>query len=426
MSVKTKHLIRVICFLLIFALLFLGAQRILQSKWDTFGTNGDKYIVQQFNSLKKNSVELAIMGSSQAVQGVSSMRFLEAHQISAFSTAGAIQPTDCMYYYTKQLLKKQQLKAVLIDTSMLFEEPLERGFRRVSDFIPFSADKMELILNYSRYNLANKGSGSAVRKFWSYMFPIMQFHDRWEELGKSDFTDEGASPFVFRGNTSLFKRVPQDLEKILVDDKEADPDLKYDDYELTYFRKTLDALQKAGVKTVLFKTPKTSWTRAHYEGAQAIADEYGLDYIDFNLREYYEAAGIDGATDFSDRDHLNYHGSFKLTDYLAEYLKAQVSFTPAVPDAAEQKRLEVFHRYNIAADLIMTNDISELIASADQEGFELLVQIDAGSELPEALRAALSDAGLHVDTAGADGQNYIARVSGGTLVHEQQSGGMIT
>ena len=100
-----SRFVKVVCFLLIFFLLFNWVSGILQEKYVAYDTLAETYITDQFNELEPDSIELAFLGSSQIIRGVSCMHLLEDYHISAFSPATGTQPMMCTYYYAQRMLK---------------------------------------------------------------------------------------------------------------------------------------------------------------------------------------------------------------------------------------------------------------------------------------------------------------------------------
>ena len=422
MLIKAKKLLKIICFLLLFFLLFNWVSGILQEKYVAYDTLAETYITDQFNELEPDSIELAFLGSSQIIRGISCMHLLEDYHISAFSPATGTQPMMCTYYYAQRLLKTQNLKAVVIDVSTLYEKIRESNFRRTADAAPWSIDKLKLLWHYTKYRAKKEGNQEAFRSLCSYVFPIMQFHDRWNLLTKDDFAYQENGPFVFRGNATRIDRML--FDGFIIDDQPVDESVHPRKHQLSYFKRTLNLLQDAGVKVVLIKTPKLGWTRSNSKGVQKIADEYGIDYLDFNTQAVADAAGFDFTTDIADQEHLNFSGAFKLTDYLAEYLSKDVDFTDAVLTEKDEQDLADFHRLLRKNDMLLTGDPDEFLTLAQDDDCSMLVTVDAGVEIPEVLKQKFSELGFHTDLFGKN--SYAGVMSGGTVIDEKTAEGELT
>ena len=90
-------------------------------------------------------------------------------------------------------------------------------------------------------------------------------------------------------------------------------------------KKCLDEIvnmcREAGAQLVLVSTPSAlNWSYPNHNGIQALADEYGLTYVDMNLLG--DELGIDWNTDTKDQgDHMNCFGAEKVSKWLAGWLK---------------------------------------------------------------------------------------------------------
>lgn len=418
MKTQTRLLIRITGFLLILFLLFQLISSILMEKWTAFNTIAETYITDQYNHLEHNSVELAVLGSSQTVAGFSGIHLLEQFGIRSFSPSTSNQPMICTCYYAKQMMKTQQLKAAVIDVSMLYENVFPTGFRRVADTAPFSIDKIKLILNHSSYLIKQSGWKKNMRTIWSYFFPVMQYHDRWESLTKTDFGQDECGPFVFRGNTSHIER--QSVTDIILEDKpDSSADELPNENQLYWFREMIDAFHQAGIPVLLIKTPKYDWTPSRFRGARALAEEYGLDYLDFNTRELFDAAGLNTEQDFSNPEHLNYSGAIKLTDYIGEYLSSRIHFTETPMTAKDTQDLADFHTLLRKNEMMLTADAETMLSCAADGDCTVLLEVDQGSEFPDSISAILEPFGFHASQDGVSGQNYFGHFSGKKLVFEE-------
>ena len=421
MQKRFTHILKPVCFSLILLLLTLLISPVLQQKWIEYGSLGDTYVAEGFYDLEKNSIELAVMGSSQTIRSFSCMHLLENYGISAYSPSSGTQPMACTYYYAKRLLKTQQLKAVLIDVSSLYEEVNSSQFNRVTDLAPLSLDKLALLADSSKIIMHKNGKKAAVKHLWTHLLPIIQYHDRWSDLTAADFGLTEEAPFVLRGNTSRLKIKKQ--KGILVKEGQIDEyDLMQEDQRI-YLEKTIQLFQDAGVRVTLIKTPKKDWTYTRMLGASEVAEQYGVDFLDFNTKKLFEAAGLSTKKDFADQEHLNLNGALKLTDYLAEYLSDKVSFNQAVLTEKDAADLAVFHRILEQNRMVTTADPEEFLSLLDDPDYEVFVMYgtDAAEPAYRQLDGALAQAGLTGGLDAAAGVNYAAHIKGGTVEFEELS-----
>lgn len=65
--------------------------------------------------------------------------------------------------------------------------------------------------------------------------------------------------------------------------------------------------------------------QALYNSMEDLIVSYGFNYL--NANEYYDEMGIDFATDFCDKDHVDVYGAEKYTHFLAEYIQENYAFS---------------------------------------------------------------------------------------------------
>ena len=89
-----------------------------------------------------------------------------------------------------------------------------------------------------------------------------------------------------------------------------------------YFRKLIEYCQNENITLILAKTPRCDWTVEKHNAIEEIANEYGIDFLDYNCTELYNESGFDAQMDFKDSGHLNITGALKLTNNFIGYLQS--------------------------------------------------------------------------------------------------------
>lgn len=325
-------------------------------KWIT-GTSVSR-LSDEFFHLPKDTVEVGVIGSSQLVNGISCARFVEKYGISAYSCAVGEQPVLCSWFYLLELYRTQHIKTVIYDTSMLYEPEQEVRFCKTLDTAPMSLNKMKLILE--------RGKSEESSSFFSYLFPLLRYHSRWDELKRRDFGYDKTNTNMFYGNI-MISGVNREavLSKICVDDEIPKDGVTMDPAELSAFQKIVAFCEEKGIKLILIKTPKTTWESAKTIGCRELAKEYGLTYIDFNEAKNLEAMGFDITNDMANWDHLNVRGADKLTDYLAQYLLAEDNYidcrTMDYYDVQKGKKYKADHENKMLQSCILPMEYALLL-----------------------------------------------------------------
>ena len=304
---KWKMIAKPIVFLLLFFAMGLGFTRLLTPFWVETSNQS-----VTFYDLPADSIDVMIVGSSSLRVGVSPLAMWGSHGITSFSRSSSVQAPLITYYNVAEGLEYQNPEVVIIGTMYLFQEydvdhtDREPGLRAVLDTRRLSKQKLEAISA-----IVQK---SDYQTWFDYLFPIIRHHDRWASLNEDVFYRE----FHYtRGYLPVYKlEVLEDQRNMTPVDRPAavDEDSAY------YYGKAIEACLEKGCKVLLLTAPRVDWTYAEYLAIQQLADEYGVDYLDFNLDDVWDAAGVDVQTDFYNATHINAYGAVKISQYLADYL----------------------------------------------------------------------------------------------------------
>ncbi|MCD8008286.1 MAG: hypothetical protein LUF68_05045, partial [Clostridiales bacterium] len=229
---KWKNAIKVglkaVVFLAILAALFLAASQLLRTKWVT--QNQEEYIYSNLYDLNEDSLDVLILGNSQAVYGFSPVEMYDYAGISAYTLGGSSAALMSNYYWMLETCKTQNPSLVILDVSDLLEPFRENYERKRIDMMRFSLNKINNILAMD---------GLAEDSLLSYFIPMLKYHSRWSELEGVDFGYGLNSDLTYRG---------QDLEdycmkglsysKMIIDDSDPEANLReMYDYQLEYFDK---------------------------------------------------------------------------------------------------------------------------------------------------------------------------------------------
>lgn len=409
---KKKQIVRAALFLVLLVVILKLVTNIFVPKWIS-GTSVSR-LADEFYHLPKDSVDVGIIGSSQLVNGISCARLIDEHGISAFSCATGEQPALVGWFYLLELYRTQHVETVIYDMSMLYEPEEESRFRKTLDTSPMSINKMKLILARSKSEDASD--------FFSYVFPILNYHTRWDGLKRNDFGYDKEHTNMFYGNI-MGGGVNRNasLEKISVDNETPDESVVMDENELLAFRKIADFCKEKNINLILIKTPKTTWERAKTDGCQALADAYGLTYIDFNRSQTLEEMGFDVSNDMWNQDHLNVRGTDKLTDFMAAYLKSQRTYDDfRLSDAYDAKKIEKYRIDHANKMLQTTIDPEEYLDRLTEDRFELMIQktADFSGAWNEVLQKKLETLGATTNLQTVDGLCYGALLGGKQSVFE--------
>ena len=173
---------RIICIVVFF--LFIGTVLDGMSKIICAKFIGDSTtIVDGFYAEKKNDIDLVVIGSSNSFCTVDPLVLYEEYGIAAYDFGSSSQPMNISVLYLKEALRTQQPKVVALEINMLtsdsFSNRRETALRWGFTNLPLSVDKLQCIY---------ESVGAVNAEYFSYVFPVFRYHNRWKELTKTDYT----------------------------------------------------------------------------------------------------------------------------------------------------------------------------------------------------------------------------------------------
>lgn len=311
-----KNAIKIIAFLVAVVLTFAGMEYVLSFKYLDSTFKADSFYKQE-----ENTVDVLVLGSSHAYQGLNTAVFWQEYGIAAFNFCGAAQPIWNTYYYLEEALKTQTPKVIIFDTYYLHmsEDFSEASFAIKNTYgLKWSETKIEAI----------KASFDTQEDDKQYLFEILQYHSRYSDLNKTDF-------FTYQGNKDMYENhkgfycyfnssavTERDLSNVVY--------LNYmTEKSQFYYRKIFELAKEKNIPIIAVAIPFNAepYHQAYFNEAKIIAEEYNAPFYNFNT-DYKAQLGIDYSTDFADNQHLNYLGNTKLTRFFGELLTNEYN----VPD----------------------------------------------------------------------------------------------
>ncbi len=426
---SVRKTIKALIFVVIAAAAFVLVGFAAQPAWED-----DNYISSHgFYEVERNTIETIFLGSSHVRCGISPMELYEEYGISAFDLSMDNQPVMASYYWTEEAyrLHSETLDTVVLDVDMLFEDPEPAYYHKSIDFMRFSMVKMHAVRAYSE----------DFSDYLTNLFPLLSYHDRWEEISSEDFLKFEKDPKTYmRGYTfspqqwvdytsdeSVF------VSPLLVVDEDEAP-AATDGSAVDYLQQMVSFCDEHGISLVLIALP-TGWTSGEHNAVQALADEYGLDFLDFNVDPLFSSTDFDMVSDVnvptedelikSDL-HANYYGAKKLTDCLGQYLVEECGNRDVRGDekyAFMEDELEDYSRYVVRIQLGEIEDLAEylsyLFGEEDYEIF-LTVKNDAAASLTEEQRECFASLDLEELADLGYRDSYLAVIDDGEVLTEER------
>lgn len=304
---KKNTVLSVLAVLLVFVLILNFATRLLQPKYMTDLVEGS--MLSQYYR-ESGGHDVIFVGDCEVYANFSPMELYREKGITAYIRGSSQQLIWQSYYVLKETLEYETPKAVVLNVnSMRYGEPVSEAFHRLTiDKMRWSDEKIGIIL----------ASMTEEENFLSYVFPILRYHSRFDELTSEDLK------YLFRTkdntwNGFLMNKEINALEELPTKRLLADYSFSSVCYE--YLDKIRQLCVDAGAELILIKAPSVYpyWYDEYDAQIENYAEEHGLSF--YNFLDYVEEIGIDYTVDTYDQGlHMNLTGATKLSRFFAGIL----------------------------------------------------------------------------------------------------------
>ena len=336
-NIRINIIIKVLVFVIFISGVLIFTDSIIKAKFIGDSTS----IVNGFYSEKRNSIDLLVIGSSNSFCTIDPVTLYEDYGITAYDFGSSSQPLNISLLYIKEALKKQNPKVVALEANMLIGDCMQRGneaaFRWGYTDIPLSVNKLRAVY---------QSLGKVDKEYFTYIFPVFRYHNRWKELSKTDYI------YWKQDKTNYSKGYLQTQsvceEPVRLEDYYIYENIDFahcvEDEALEYIDEIKKICDKKGINLVLFKSPKQGWYAADTEAVRLIANERNLEFIDYNELYNNGMFMLDTSNDFRDADHLNDSGAKKVSDDFGRIMVEKYSLTDNRNIADKSK--SQFEKYN--------------------------------------------------------------------------------
>ena len=312
-----KKFLKIVSFLLVFVLTITAYMTALDFKY-----LDSVFKFDAFYELPENSVDVLVLGSSHAYQGVNTAVLWKEYGYSAFNLCGAAQPIWNTYYYLEEALKTQTPKVIILDIySMHYStEYGEVSFAIKNTYgMKWSDTKKEAI------EVSFDHSQTGIQ----YYIEALQYHSRYSDLNKTDFYPYQANRKMYENHKGFYCYFRTEAVK--------ERDLNTVEYfnEVTdkcllYYSMILDLAESKGIPVIVTAIPfdAENYHQGIFNTVELVtAEKNNVAFINF-LTDYKDDVAIDYEKDFADKQHLNFRGNTKVTKFFGEYIKEHYN----VPD----------------------------------------------------------------------------------------------
>ena len=330
---KLKNAAKAVLFVLIFAVLFLYANRLV-----TISSSDEEY--QWMTGIyeeEPGSLDAVYFGSSKAYAFWNPNTAWEQYGINVFTYTCSSQPLIAMEYLLKEVRKTQPDSVYVININTMGDgrvrdEPMHRLF----DFMPLSKNKLE----FMDYIMDLRDLSFFERL--EYYFPIIRFHSRITSLEEGNFVSEYTDTNGADVKDIHLEGVYDNSENYCPTDERAEITDALEDS----INSLLDYCEEENLRVVFAAVPSAEdsddWPRINT--ICDLIEGRGFDVI--NVLENPELAHIDLTSDYYNPGHTNVHGSIKYTDYVARYLIDKYGFEDKRGDERYESWDEALENYN--------------------------------------------------------------------------------
>lgn len=285
-------------------------QRLLMPKYMGQIVEG-ALIAEYYEETTKHDV--IFIGDCEVYENISPITLWEEYGITSYIRGSAQQLIWQSYYLLEETLKIEKPKVVVFNVlAMQYNEPQKEAYNRMTiDGMRWSEAKVKNI----------QASMMEDEKFLDYVFPLLRYHSRWQELNKEDFI------YLFDK-----KKVSHNGYYMRVDVKpvtgEVNPkklaNYQFGENAYAYLDKMTTLCKDNDIQLILIKAPSTYpyWYEEWEVQMEEYAKEHDLAY--YNFLELTEQVGLDYQTDTYDAGlHLNLSGAEKMARYFGTILREE-------------------------------------------------------------------------------------------------------
>lgn len=297
MNKNNRHnLIKMIAFVMVFVVIVGMLGVAFTPKKSDPGSGITNSNARGFYGEPKNSIDVLILGDSNAYSACSPMYIWNKYGIPTYVAAEGFQNVTGASNLLDEVLTCQKPKLVVFDVNMLWTG--KTALKKVEN------------------NLKNMA--------YKYL-PLAQYHNRWKSMDVKEMFE--AKDYTYR-SASRGQYLSMDVKPFTGQSKMVKTNAVEDIPEVSrvLLDKLISKCNENGIKMMFMETPTAkSWNYARHNAMVKYAKQKKIDFVDMNTLEGKYA--IDWSTDTRDGGrHLNCEGAEKVSAYLGKYISEHYSF----------------------------------------------------------------------------------------------------
>ena len=296
--------------ILVFALVFLAAQRLLVPKYAYSILEGG--LIREWYTTSMDQ-DVIFIGDCEVYANFSPVKLWEEFGITSAIRGSPQQLIWQSYYLLEETLRHHTPSVVVFNVlAMQYNEPQNEAYNRLT------LDGMRMSPSWFRSVMASRTEDEDLL---SYFLPFFRYKDRWRDISAEDFRYFFRNPrvsingFMVRSDVVPAGWIPDPLPL-------ANP--QFGDKAYYYLNRMVQLCAAHDIPLVLIKAPSLFpyWHSQWNDQIVAFAEKNNLLYI--NFLEYTDDIGLDFSLHtFNAGLHLNVFGAEKLTQFFGEILQAE-------------------------------------------------------------------------------------------------------
>lgn len=267
------------------------------------------------------SNDVIFIGDCEVYENFSPITLWEKYGITSYIRGSAQQTIWQSYYLLEETLRYETPKVVVFNVlSMKYDTPESTGSQsRREAYNRMTLDTMRW--SSSKWNAIRASMTQEEKEkegMFTYIFPILRYHDRWSQLTREDLTYWFGRDTVSH-NGYLMQAGIKPFQAAFQEPPLAD--YTFGENSWHYLEKMRCLCEKRGVQLVLIKAPSLSpvWWEQWDAQIEDYAQQHSLLYI--NMLDHQAEIGLDWNTDTYDAGlHLNVYGAEKASAWLGKLL----------------------------------------------------------------------------------------------------------
>lgn len=314
----------------------------------------------------EDSLDMIYIGASTAYRSWSPMKAWGKRGIASYTFSSQGSPASLQQNLLIESLKEQDPKLIILDLYPFVMR--ERGkeytvdhIKNVSNAFKYSLNRANMIDSFQEYDLKSL-TKEEVRYLKYDLFANNDAQHKVNKLSQKYKNNDVPCPSKgFRIRSPKVKPVHYSRNIDHIDDT-----IELSTETDIIFNELLDYIDKKKLN-VLFTFAPMSMDIEKKKVVNTFEERVVAEgYVFFDSVDHYKKMGIDFATDFYNRIHMNTLGAHKYTDYLAEYIDARYD----LPDRRSDEKYELWNRdYKMYTEVANKNtqDLKAIIIEHERE-----------------------------------------------------------